>query len=212
MDRFAGFPHSWDADYPMAGHPAVARDLAQLGFQIMSRANNHALGWGIEGMRDTSRVLRRRGHRPRRLWRARRSCAGAALPRDGAGPCGPRVVRGDLPAYVRGAARKDGGARPPRRQRAQAASQVGRAGRGDGGAGRAARAAGQADAPSDELSPVWASVRTTYIDLKPSTASTAQGGGIGAGLTIAIVVIVAAVAVAVTVLVRRRRSQGVEIE
>ena len=57
MDRFAGYPHSWDADYPMAGHPAVARDLVQLGFQIMSRANNHALDWGIEGMRDTSRYL-----------------------------------------------------------------------------------------------------------------------------------------------------------
>ena len=57
IDRFKGYPHSWDADYPMVGHPAVARDLADLGFQIMSRANNHALDWGIEGMRETSRHL-----------------------------------------------------------------------------------------------------------------------------------------------------------
>jgi poly-gamma-glutamate synthesis protein (capsule biosynthesis protein) len=57
MDRFQGYPHSWDADYPMVGNPAVARDLAELGFQIMSRANNHALDWGIEGMRETSRHL-----------------------------------------------------------------------------------------------------------------------------------------------------------
>lgn len=57
MDRFEGYPHSWDADYPLVSHPAVAQDLAGLGFQIMSRANNHALDWGIEGMRETSRHL-----------------------------------------------------------------------------------------------------------------------------------------------------------
>jgi poly-gamma-glutamate capsule biosynthesis protein CapA/YwtB (metallophosphatase superfamily) len=57
MDRFEGYPYSWDADYPIVSHPAVAQDLAELGFQIMSRANNHALDWGIEGMRQTSRRL-----------------------------------------------------------------------------------------------------------------------------------------------------------
>ena len=57
MDRFEGYPHSWDADYPICSHPAVAQDLVELGFQIMSRANNHALDWGIEGMRETSRRL-----------------------------------------------------------------------------------------------------------------------------------------------------------
>ena len=55
-------------------------------------------------------------------------------------------------------------------------------------------------------------LRMTYIDLKPRTASAAQGGGISAGPIVAIVVIVAAAAVAVVVLVRRRRPQGVEIE
>ncbi len=54
LDRFHGYPHAWDGDYPMAGHPAVAQELADLGLQIMSRANNHALDWGIEGMRETS--------------------------------------------------------------------------------------------------------------------------------------------------------------
>ena len=57
IDRFAGYPHSWEGDYPLIGHPAVAEDLARLGFGIMSRANNHALDWGIEGMRETSRHL-----------------------------------------------------------------------------------------------------------------------------------------------------------
>jgi len=39
------------------GAPAVARDLKSIGFDIMSRANNHATDWGLEGMRQTSRAL-----------------------------------------------------------------------------------------------------------------------------------------------------------
>jgi poly-gamma-glutamate capsule biosynthesis protein CapA/YwtB (metallophosphatase superfamily) len=54
LDRFHGYPHSWEGDYPMIGHPAVAQEFADLGLQIMSRANNHSLDWGIEGMRETS--------------------------------------------------------------------------------------------------------------------------------------------------------------
>jgi poly-gamma-glutamate synthesis protein (capsule biosynthesis protein) len=57
IDRFTGYPHSWEGDYPLISHPAVAGDLARLGFDVMSRANNHALDWGIEGMRETSRRL-----------------------------------------------------------------------------------------------------------------------------------------------------------
>ena len=39
------------------GTPAVARDLKTIGFDVMSRANNHATDWGLEGMRQTSRAL-----------------------------------------------------------------------------------------------------------------------------------------------------------
>src|SRR6476646_5574240 len=39
------------------GSPLVARDLKSIGFDIMSRANNHATDWGLEGMRQTSRAL-----------------------------------------------------------------------------------------------------------------------------------------------------------
>ncbi len=39
------------------GAPAVARDLKAIGFDVMSRANNHATDWGLEGMRETSRLL-----------------------------------------------------------------------------------------------------------------------------------------------------------
>ena len=39
------------------GTPAVAKDLKAIGFDVMSRANNHATDWGLEGMRQTSRAL-----------------------------------------------------------------------------------------------------------------------------------------------------------
>src|SRR2546430_1412092 len=39
------------------GAPAVAKDLKAIGFDVMSRANNHATDWGLEGMRQTSRAL-----------------------------------------------------------------------------------------------------------------------------------------------------------
>ena len=54
---FTGSPFSWDGDWTNAAVPGVARDLRAMGFSIVSRANNHALDWGIEGMRETSRWL-----------------------------------------------------------------------------------------------------------------------------------------------------------
>src|SRR5437868_3259805 len=39
------------------GTPLVAKDLKSIGFDVMSRANNHATDWGLEGMRQTSRAL-----------------------------------------------------------------------------------------------------------------------------------------------------------
>ena len=54
---FSGSPYSWDGDWTNAALPAVARDLKAMGFNLVSRANNHALDWGPEGMRETSRWL-----------------------------------------------------------------------------------------------------------------------------------------------------------
>ena len=54
---FKGAPFSWDGDWTNAALPAVARDLKSMGFAIVSRANNHALDWGLEGMRESSRWL-----------------------------------------------------------------------------------------------------------------------------------------------------------
>src|SRR5262249_9867302 len=39
------------------GAPLVAKDLKAIGFDMMSRANNHATDWGLEGMRQNSRTL-----------------------------------------------------------------------------------------------------------------------------------------------------------
>jgi hypothetical protein len=57
LREFKGYPYSWDGDWTLRADPAVAKDLAKMGFALVSRANNHALDWGIEGMRETSRWL-----------------------------------------------------------------------------------------------------------------------------------------------------------
>jgi peptide/nickel transport system substrate-binding protein len=54
-------------------------------------------------------------------------------------------------------------------------------------------------------------LRTTYIDLKPVTASTTQSGGVSAGLIIGVVAAAVIVLVIVTIALRRRRP-GVEID
>jgi poly-gamma-glutamate capsule biosynthesis protein CapA/YwtB (metallophosphatase superfamily) len=54
---FAGAPYSWDGDWTNSSEPAVAKDLRAMGFGLVSRANNHSLDWGLEGMRETNRHL-----------------------------------------------------------------------------------------------------------------------------------------------------------
>jgi poly-gamma-glutamate synthesis protein (capsule biosynthesis protein) len=44
-------------DWALVGPPEVARDLRSFGFNLMSRANNHAVDWSVEGMRQTGRWL-----------------------------------------------------------------------------------------------------------------------------------------------------------
>jgi poly-gamma-glutamate synthesis protein (capsule biosynthesis protein) len=57
LRRFKGFPYAGPDDVTLVAVPAVAKDLANMGFDLMSRANNHALDWGVEGMRETSHWL-----------------------------------------------------------------------------------------------------------------------------------------------------------
>ncbi|WOS66917.1 MULTISPECIES: CapA family protein [Sinorhizobium] len=41
--------------------PELGPDLKAMGFNMLSRANNHTLDWGFEGMRETTRVLDENG-------------------------------------------------------------------------------------------------------------------------------------------------------
>jgi poly-gamma-glutamate capsule biosynthesis protein CapA/YwtB (metallophosphatase superfamily) len=53
--KFAGAPYSWDGDWPLSSVPEVAHDLELMHINLVSRANNHALDWGLEGMRECGR-------------------------------------------------------------------------------------------------------------------------------------------------------------
>ncbi|MDA9445746.1 CapA family protein [Bradyrhizobium sp. CCBAU 21360] len=58
------FEGSPQAEYGGAYHvslPALAPDLKAMGFNLLSRANNHSLDWGVEGMRETGRALDQNG-------------------------------------------------------------------------------------------------------------------------------------------------------
>jgi poly-gamma-glutamate capsule biosynthesis protein CapA/YwtB (metallophosphatase superfamily) len=55
--HFQGGPYPFDGDWANIGLPAVAPDLRRMGFAVVGRANNHALDWGLEGMRETSHHL-----------------------------------------------------------------------------------------------------------------------------------------------------------
>lgn len=50
---FGGYPYSWNGDWMLTALPAVAPDIKKMKFGILSRANNHALDWGVDGMRAT---------------------------------------------------------------------------------------------------------------------------------------------------------------
>ncbi len=54
---FKGYPYSFAGDWTLSALPSVAMDLRKMGFDFVSRANNHVQDWGIEGMRETSRWL-----------------------------------------------------------------------------------------------------------------------------------------------------------
>ena len=56
MPTFGGSPRTVD-DWCLVAQPDVAPDLAELGFRLVSRANNHCCDWSIEGMRETGRHL-----------------------------------------------------------------------------------------------------------------------------------------------------------
>lgn len=61
IKTFKGAPQ---AEYGGAYHaslPELGPDLKAMGFNMMARANNHSLDWGVEGMRETTAILDRSG-------------------------------------------------------------------------------------------------------------------------------------------------------
>ncbi|MGH9291290.1 MAG: CapA family protein [Acidimicrobiales bacterium] len=56
-DVHDAFPCSDGGDWTMRAEPSVAAALRAMGIGIVARANNHALDWGVAGMRETSRLL-----------------------------------------------------------------------------------------------------------------------------------------------------------
>lgn len=59
--KFGGHPSALAGGSWLISTPAVARDLKDMGFNLMSRANNHTTDWGVEGMRYTDALFEQAG-------------------------------------------------------------------------------------------------------------------------------------------------------
>lgn len=55
--KFGGAPQAESGGTWLLGPPEVATDLKQMGFTLLSRANNHSMDWGAEGLSATDRLL-----------------------------------------------------------------------------------------------------------------------------------------------------------
>ncbi len=57
LRHFGGSPQAEAGGAWLLAAPAVAADLRSMGFDLVSRANNHTTDWGVEGMRSTDEIL-----------------------------------------------------------------------------------------------------------------------------------------------------------
>lgn len=57
LNSFAGYPEALSGFSWLISDPDAPADLAELGFNLLARANNHALDWGVAGMRMTDALL-----------------------------------------------------------------------------------------------------------------------------------------------------------
>jgi poly-gamma-glutamate synthesis protein (capsule biosynthesis protein) len=57
LQRFGGYPSALAGGSWLISTPAVAQDIKDMGFNLMSRANNHTTDWGVEGMRYTDALF-----------------------------------------------------------------------------------------------------------------------------------------------------------
>jgi poly-gamma-glutamate synthesis protein (capsule biosynthesis protein) len=97
----------------MVSPPCIADELRQAGFGLLSRANNHALDWGVEGMRETSRLLDEQGLTHAGVGDDLASARRAAIRDTPAGRIALVAVASTFPAWSRaGRARNDVPGRP----------------------------------------------------------------------------------------------------
>ena len=61
LQKFGGHPSALAGGSWLISTPAVAPDLKLMGFNLISRANNHTTDWGVEGMRYTDRLFEQAG-------------------------------------------------------------------------------------------------------------------------------------------------------
>ncbi|UZE25946.1 CapA family protein [Pseudomonas sp. B21-056] len=61
LQQYAGYPSALSGGSWLISTPAVAEDLKEMGFNLVSRANNHSTDWGVQGMRSTDELFRRAG-------------------------------------------------------------------------------------------------------------------------------------------------------
>jgi poly-gamma-glutamate capsule biosynthesis protein CapA/YwtB (metallophosphatase superfamily) len=61
FENFKGSPAAENGGGIPLGIPAVALDLRNMGIDMMSKANNHATDWGLDGLAATERVLDQAG-------------------------------------------------------------------------------------------------------------------------------------------------------
>jgi len=61
LENFPGHPQAEYGLPHLIGSPAVARDMRDMGFTLVSRANNHTTDWGVEGMRATDQAAEKAG-------------------------------------------------------------------------------------------------------------------------------------------------------
>jgi poly-gamma-glutamate capsule biosynthesis protein CapA/YwtB (metallophosphatase superfamily) len=61
LRTFGGWPEAEPGGSWLISTPAVPADLRRMGFDLVSRANNHTTDWGVAGMRATDRLLTEAG-------------------------------------------------------------------------------------------------------------------------------------------------------
>ena len=57
LQEFTGWPAAENGGNYEVGSPETLKDLANMGFNLFNRANNHTTDYGVEGMRLTNRLL-----------------------------------------------------------------------------------------------------------------------------------------------------------